>query len=134
LVERLIKADPTGEEAKTMRQKLLKRKEERKKVLLTAWDDAIKRQDIDRGLDILRELDLYLTPNEGLALQEAARDVFRNKLHSLGVQFSLAVSDKEWAKAFHTGQQIIREFPNSRMAEEIRENMYMLKQRTEQSS
>ena len=132
LIERLIKAEPDSEKAKQMRQRLVDKKQERKKILLTAWDDAVKRQATDRSLEILRELDMYLTPNEGLALQEAARDVFRNKLHNLGVQFSLAVSEKKWAKALQTGMVIIRDFPNSRMAEEIRERMDILKQNVEQ--
>ena len=129
LIERLIKAAPNSEKAKAMRQKLLDKKAERKKILLNAWDDAVNRQATDRSLEILRELDLYLTPNEGLALQEAARDVFRSKLHSLGVQFSLAVSGKQWAKALKTSRQIIHDFPNSRMAQEIREKMDILKQK-----
>jgi len=83
-------------------------------------------------LEILRELDQYLTPNEGLALQEGARDVFRTKLHNLGVQFSLAVSGKQWAKALETGMEIIRDFPNSRMAEEIREKIDALKTHSQQ--
>jgi len=131
-IERLIKAYPDSEKAKAMRQRLLDKKEERKKILLTAWDDAVKRQATNRSLEILRELDLYLTPNEGLALQEAARDVFRNKLHNLGVQFSLAVSEKQWAKALQTGGEITRDFPNSKMAEEIREKMDILRQRVQQ--
>jgi len=133
-IERLIRAYPDSEKAKAMRQKLLDKKEERKKILLNAWDDAVKRQATDRSLEILRELDLYLTPNEGLALQEAARDVFRNKLHNLGVQFSLAVSGKQWDRALATGQQIIHGFPNSKMAEEIREKIDILKQKVQQSS
>ncbi len=131
-IERLIKAYPNSEKAKAMRQKLLDKKQERKKILLTAWDEAVKRQDTDRSLEILRELDLHLSPNEGLALQEAARDVFRNKLHNLGVQFSLAISEKKWDKAVETGEQIIRDFPNSRMAEEIHEKWDILKQKVEQ--
>jgi hypothetical protein len=131
-IERLIRDFPKSENAKAMRQKLLDKKEERKKILLNAWDDAIKRQATDRSLEILRELDLYLTPNEGLALQEAAKDVFRNKLHNLGVQFSLAVSGKQWEKAIEAGEQIIRNFPNSRMAEEIHEKWDILKQKVEQ--
>jgi len=131
-IERLIRDFPKSEDAKAMRQKLLDKKEERKKILLNAWDDAIKRQATDRSLEILRELDLYLTPNEGLALQEAAKDVFRNKLHNLGVQFSLAVSGKQWGKAIEAGEQIIRDFPNSRMAEEIHEKWDILKQKVEQ--
>jgi hypothetical protein len=132
LIEKLIKAEPESEKAKAMRQKLLNRKQERKKTLLAVWDDAVKREDTDRGLELLRELDLYLTPNEGLALQQSARGVFRNKLHSLGVQFSLAVSEREWATALETGQQIMRGFPNSRMAEEIREKWAILKQNAKQ--
>jgi len=131
-IERLIKDYPESEKAKSMRQKLLDKKEERKKMLLTAWDEAIKRQATDRSIEILRELDLYLTPNEGLALQEAARDVFRTKLHNLGVQFSLAVSAKQWTDAINIGQQIMRDFPNSRMAAEIREKWDALKEKLEQ--
>lgn len=133
-IERLIAAYPKSEQAKAMRQRLLDKKEERKKILLTIWDDAVKRQATDRSLEILRELDPYLTPNEGLALQEAARDVFRSKLHSLGVQFSLAVSGRQWDRALKTGEQIIRDFPNSRMAEEIREKRDILRQKVLQQS
>ncbi len=128
-IEKLIKAAPKSEKAKAMRQKLLDKKQERKKILLTAWDDAVKRQLTDRSLEILRELDLYLTPNEGLALQEAAKEAFRNKLHNLGVLFSLAVAGKQWTKAVQVGQQIMHDFPNSRMAEEIREKWDILKQK-----
>jgi outer membrane protein assembly factor BamD (BamD/ComL family) len=131
-IEQLIEAYPDSEKAKAMRQELLDKKEERKKILLTAWDDAVKRRATDRSLEILKELDLYLTPNEALALQEAARDVFKNKLHNLGVQFSLAVSGKQWAKAIEIGRQIIHDFPNSKMSEEIREKMDILKQKVGQ--
>ena len=71
---------------------------------------------------------MYLTPNEALALQEAAKDVFRTKLHNLGVQFALAVSDKHWSSALEIGQQIVRDFPNSRMSGEIREKLHVLRQ------
>ena len=103
-------------------------------MLLNLWDDAVKREATDRSLEILRELDIYLTPNEGLALQEAARDVFRNKLHNIGVQFSIAVSGRKWQKALDAGQQIIREFPNSRMAQEIRERLDALKERVRETT
>jgi len=128
-IERLIGVYLDSEEAKAIRQRLLDKKEERKKVLLNAWDDAVKRRATDRSLKILKELDLYLTPEEGLALQEAARDVFKDKLHNLGVQFSLAVSGERWGKALQIGQEIICDFPNSRMSEEIRERMDVLKQK-----
>ncbi|MHC4243752.1 MAG: hypothetical protein ACYSU4_15210, partial [Planctomycetota bacterium] len=107
-IEGLVKAYPDSEKAKSMRHILLDKKQERKKILLAAWDDAVQQQETDRSLEILKELDLYLTPNEGLALQEAARDVFRTKLHNLGVQFSIAVTERQWNGAFNIGQQIIK--------------------------
>ncbi len=130
-IESLIRANPTSEKLKALRQKLVERKEERKRILLAAWDDAVTRQETDRSLEILRELDMYLTPNEALALQEAAKDVFRTKLHNLGVQFALAVSDKHWSNALEIGQQIVRDFPNSRMSVEIREKLHVLRQNVE---
>jgi hypothetical protein len=133
-IERLVTEYPSNEKALATRQRLSEKKDERKKVLLNAWDDAVKRQATDRSIEILRELDQYLTPNEGLALQEAARDVFRSKLHNLGVQFSLAISGKQWAKALETGEEITREFPNSRMAEEIREKIEILRTHAQQKA
>lgn len=133
-IERLIADQPNSDEAIKMRQKLVSRKEERKKVLLKAWDDAINRQSTDRSLEILRELDMYLTPNEASALEEAARDVFRNKLHTMGVRFSLAVAAKEWQNALEAGQDIIKNFPNSKMAQEIRSKIDILKKRANKSA
>jgi len=130
-IEKLIHTFPDSEEAKSMRRKLLIKREERKKLLLNAWDDAVNRRATDRSLEILKELDLYLTPQEAVTLQEAARDVFKDKLHNLGVQFSLAVSGEQWDKALEIGWQIIHDFPNSRMSEEIREKMDVLKQKVE---
>jgi hypothetical protein len=127
-IEGLIKAYPDYEKAKLMRQILVDKKKERKKILLAAWDDAVRNQETDRSLEILKELDLYLTPNEGLALQEAARDIFRTKLHNLGVQFSLAVTEKQWNGALDIGRQIIKEFPNSKMSQEIRGKLDVLEQ------
>ncbi len=127
-IESLIRTHPQSEKMKSLRLQLVERKEERKRILLAAWDDAVTRQETDRSLAILRELDMYLTPNEALALQEAAKDVFRTKLHNLGVQFAMAVSDKQWSSALDIGQQIMRDFPNSRMCGEIREKIHVLRQ------
>jgi phage terminase small subunit len=127
-IEGLIKTHPDSEKAKAMRQVLVDRKQDRKRVLLAAWDDAIQARETDRSLEILKELDSYLTPNEALALQEAARDVFRTKLHNMGVQFAIAVTEKHWETALDVGQQIIKDFPNIKMSDEIRSKMGVLTQ------
>ena len=128
-IERLIQAYPNAERPKQMRQRMLEKREERKRILLNAWDDAVRRHATDRSLEILKELDTYLTPAEAVDLQDAARDVFKDKLHNLGVQFSLAISGEQWDKALEVGEQITRNFPNSRIAVEIREKMDVLRQK-----
>lgn len=132
-IDRLVETFDVPERGELLRQSLLEKKEQRKKELLAAWDDMVRRHETDRSLEILKELDLYLTPNEGLALQESAKDVFRSKLHNLGVKFALAVTDKQWAEALQTGEQIIRDFPNSRMAREIREKLDILRKRSQKA-
>ena len=130
-IEGLIKAYPESEQAKNMRTVLYERKQERKKILLAAWDDAVTNHETDRSLDILKDLDQYLTPSEASALQEAASDVFRTKLHKLGMKFSIAVAEKRWTDALMIGQKIMNEFPNSKMCQEIYTKLDVLKQNVE---
>ncbi len=127
-IEALIRTHPESEQAKNMRFVLFERKQERKRILLAAWDDAVTSQETDRSLEILKELDPYLSPNEASALQEAASDIFRTKLHKLGMQFSIAVTEKRWVDALDIGQEIISDFPNSKMCQEIYTKLDVLKQ------
>lgn len=127
-IENFIKKFPDSEKALALRQKLADKKEQRKRQLLAEWDQAVKRQDTDRSIAVLKELDLYLSPSEGLALQESASEVFKNKLHTLGVRFALCVSEKRWSDALTTGREIIKGFPNSRMSGEIRSKMSILRE------
>ncbi len=127
--DNLIQSFPYSEEGKAVRHKLREMKDARKKELLAVWDEAVRAKDTDRSLEILKELDQYLTPSEGLALQESAATVFRTKLHNLGVRFALAVTENKWGIAHETGQQIMRDFPNSRMAHEIRTKIDVLADR-----
>jgi len=100
-----------------------------KRSLLQEYGEAVRKDDVDRGIELLKELDKYLTPQEGAALAESARGVFRAKLHNLGVQFAIKVTDEQWAQAVAVGEEIIKEFPNTRMAQEVREKMDLLKTR-----
>ncbi len=127
--DNLVQSFPYSDEAKSVRRKLREMKDSRKKELLAVWDEAVRSKDTDRSLDILKDLDQYLTPSEGLALQESAATVFRTKLHNLGVRFALAVTENKWSVAYETGLQIVRDFPNSRMAHEIRGKLDVLADR-----
>lgn len=102
-----------------------------KRELLQAYDRAVRKNDIEGSIELLRELDRYLTPQEAAAMEESARGVFRAKLHNLGVQFAICVTEERWADAVETGEQIVNEFPNSRMAHEVGDKMEMLRSRAQ---
>lgn len=127
----LLSRQPDHPEIKTLPEKFKKLRSEHKRRLLKTWDEAVQRNDVDRGITTLKELDQYLTPNEAAALMESARGVFQAKLHNYGVQFSLAVTEHDWPQALHIGRQIMDEYPNSRMAQEVRDRIHILAKRAE---
>ncbi|HTV48397.1 MAG TPA: hypothetical protein VMG59_08130 [Phycisphaerae bacterium] len=104
-------------------------KEAHKNNLLKEWKDAVSRDDVDRSVELLRQLDQYLSPGEAEGYKEVARDVFKKKLQQLGVQFSLHVSDKNWNEALRIGEQIVKEFPNTRIAAEVRDSLPHIKEK-----
>lgn len=124
---RILKLFPDNEKIAALPQQVVDAKLAYKKRLLQEYGEAVRKNDIDRGMELLRELDRYLTPEEGAALQESARGVFKARLRQLGVQFAISVNDQQWTEAIAAGQEIIREFPNSRMAQEVRGKLDAMK-------
>ena len=110
------------------------RRQQYKRSVLKAYDEAVRAHHVNKAHDLLFELDQYLAPNEAAALKESARGVFKAKLQQMGVQFALAVTDRHFGKAIAIGQQLIREFPNSRLAQEIAEMTPVLERRVEQEA
>lgn len=100
-----------------------------KRELLTAYSEAVRVDNVDRAHKLLVQLDEFLTPNEAAALKESARGVFKAKLLQMGVQFSLAVTERDFVRAIEIGRRITHEFPNSRYAREISEMLPTLEQR-----
>ncbi|MEO0512962.1 MAG: hypothetical protein AAF108_08715 [Planctomycetota bacterium] len=87
-----------------------------RRFLLTAEADRI-----EEAMQMLAELDHYLTPEEAERLKEVARGVIGKARENLGVRFKLAVQDHRWDEARSVGGAIIEQFPNTRMAQEVRE-------------
>ncbi|MHC5158729.1 MAG: hypothetical protein ACYSN8_01660 [Planctomycetota bacterium] len=133
-IENLLKTFSYSDKAKTMPARLRQRKDRQKRELLADWDLAVREKNTDRGLEILKELDMYLSPNEALALRESASSVFKTKLHNMGVEFSVSVAEQNWKKALETGRDIVQNFPNSRMAAEIRSKLDILSERAKKTS
>lgn len=76
--------------------------------------------DVETAMELLRELDAYLTEAEAQPYREVARGVIDKARDQLGARFKMAVQDRQWVAAVELGRRIIREFPNTRMAGEVR--------------
>jgi len=92
---------------------------------------AAQEERVDQAMELLREMDHYLTEHEAQQFQEVARGVIGKARENLGVQFKIAINDKAWDRAASVGQRIIDEFPNSRMADEVRMMIDSLRKRAE---
>lgn len=128
-MERLMKLFPHHERIQNLPAELNTRRLARKDDLLKQWHAAVQRDEIDKGISLLTELDQYLSRQEARELAESARHVFKARLLNLGVQFSLAVQEHRWKDALDIGVQIREEFPNSRMAKEVSEKIEILRMR-----
>ncbi|HEV8379037.1 MAG TPA: hypothetical protein VGP99_09320 [Tepidisphaeraceae bacterium] len=127
--ERLMAIFPNDAQVRNLPNEIEARRQGHKRQLLEGYADAVNRHDVDGWIEILKRLDPYLTPAEAEQLQESARQMFKDKLMLLGQQFTLAVRDHNWNEAIRVGENIVSEFPNSRMAQEVRDKMELLKQR-----
>lgn len=127
--QRVIRLFPDNPKVASLPDRILKARNDVKRQLLQAYGEAVRKNDVDSGVKLLQELDLYLTPQEGAALQESARGVFKARLHNLGVQFAICVADHRWEDAIAAGEGIIAEFPNSRFAQEVQEKLQLLRSR-----
>jgi len=127
--EKLIAQYSEHAEVKHLPLEIENRRQARKKELLMSWHEAVARHDVDGSIEILRQLDPYLTPTEAESMQDTARGVFKEKLNNLGADFAAAIREHRWNEALRIGQQIQSDFPNSRIAQEVREKMETLRQR-----
>jgi len=127
--ERLVRLFPADERVRVLPERLKQRRERHKRELLIEWDEVVARREVDRAIQLLHELDQYLTPEEGTQLRDSAREVLKDKLLNLAVQFKLAVADRRWNDALDVGLEIIEERPNSKMAAEVKALLPKLQER-----
>jgi len=110
-------------------QRILVAREEHKRDLEERFRSAADRDDVEEAMDLLRELDRYLDRHEGEKLSELAQAVVARHRENLGTQFKMAVNDRRWAEAVRIGETIIGEYPNSKMADEVRSMRDLLRTR-----
>lgn len=92
---------------------------------------AADRGDTEGAMVILRQLDRQLGPDEAADVHVAAEGIIGQHREALTARFKMAVSDHRWAEAATAGEQIIEDFPNDRMAAEVRDMLDRLRERSE---
>jgi hypothetical protein len=127
--QRIMALFPNDSRVQHLPQEIESRKQACKKKLMDEWKEAVARHDVDGSIEILKHLDTYLSSAEAEGMQETARGVFKEKIGLLRTQFTMAVQDHRWAEAIRLGEVITTEFPNTKMAQEVRDMMESLRQR-----
>lgn len=127
--DRLMLTFPGDPLTQRLAQDVEIRRQNLKRQLLEAWNESVTRHDVDGAIEIIKQLDTYLTPSEVEALQDTARQIFKDKLMQLGQQFAIAMKNHHWSDTVKLGEAIMAEFPNSRMAQEVQDKMALLRER-----
>lgn len=127
--EKIQRLFPDSERVRPLVQRVAQSKEAYKHSLEREFLAASERDDVDKAIELLKELDRYLSEAEAEPFRETARGVIGKKRDNLGVQFKIAVHDKEWLRAVRVGEQIIQDFPNTKMSNEVRSMLDLLRER-----
>ncbi len=107
---------------------------EHKADLESRFLEAAQHEDVEKAMSLLRELDRYLTQDEAAQYTEVAQGVVSKHRDNLGVQFKLAVNDHRWSEAAQIGTTIVQEFPNTKMADEVRSMIDLIRTRATQAA
>jgi hypothetical protein len=127
--ERLQNVFRNDAQVMALPQEIENRRQAHKKQLVDSFNDALNRKDNDGAIEILKKLDVYLTRAEADTMQDTVRNLFKEKINNLRTQFALAVQDHKWTEAVRIGEGIVRDFPNSGIAKEVKDKLDVLRQR-----
>lgn len=127
--ERIARIFPDSPKTEGLRHRVSASRDRYKLDLERRFLRAAEAERIDEAMDLLKQLDQYLSEDEGEQFREVARGVIGKARENLGVQFKLAIQDRAWDRASEIGERIIEEFPNTRMAEEVRAMIDTIRER-----
>jgi hypothetical protein len=112
-----------------LEQRILAAREEHKAELESMFLEAANREDLPRAMNLLRQLDRYISRDEAGRLAQVAQSVVSKHRESLSDQFKRAVNERRWAEAVQLGSTIMTEYPNTKMADEVRSMIEVLRVR-----
>jgi tetratricopeptide (TPR) repeat protein len=126
---RIARLFPDSPKTEGLRHRVIASRDRYKIDLERRFLHAAQAERVDEAMELLRQLDQYLTESEGEQFREVARGVIGKARENLGAQFRLAVQDRQWELAAELGDRIIDEFPNTRMASEVRAMIDTIRER-----
>ena len=100
----------------------------------TRMRDAHAEGRIEEAMTLLRDLDRHLVGDESSRAVDVAQSIILAHRDLVGRRFRDAVGEKRWHDAVQLGESITRDYPNTRMAEEVGEMLPVLRQRGETSA
>jgi len=109
-------------------------REQHKRELEAQFLHAANHDDPGAAMILLKELDKYLNREEAGRLAMVAQDVVMKHREALSTRFKMAVNDHRWAEAAGVGDVLIAEYPNTKMADEVRSMIDMLRVRATQAA
>jgi hypothetical protein len=129
VADRIRRTRPEPDVATDIDRRFLTARAMHKADLEATFLATVERGETEDAMRVLRELDHYLTADEAGRFRELAGGVIKQHRENLGVQFKLAVNDHRWPEAVSIGETIIAEFPNTKMAVEVRSMIDLLRGR-----
>jgi len=114
--------------------RIMHAREDHKRELEAQFLEAATRDDVASAMTMLKQLDRYLTREEAGRLAEVAQGVVVKHRDNLSMQFKMAVNEHRWAEAAQIGDTIMAEYPNAKMADEVRSMIDVLRVRASQAA
>jgi hypothetical protein len=131
---RIRRLYPESQLVHELDQRILNAREDHKRELESSFLKSADSNDVDQAMRLLKQLDRYLTRDEASRLSNVAQGVVVKHRDGLSAQFKLAVSEHRWADAAYVGDTIIAEYPNTKMADEVRSMIDVLRVRASQAA
>lgn len=127
--QRLEQLYPGHELTAKLTQEVTDRRNAFKHRLLDGFNDAIARKDDEAAMTILQQLDLYLTPEEAQQIQGSARGFLKARIEGYREKYATCFREGRWRDAIRIGEDILANFPTSKLAQEVRDMMETLRSR-----
>jgi len=131
---RIRELNPEARIVSELDQRIAAAREQQQRDLEHQFIDASERDDVEEAMAVLRELDRYMTREEAERLGQRASSIVTRHRERLGTAFRLAVQERRWADAARTGNPIIEEYPNTKMADEVRSMIDLIRTRATQAA